>query len=329
MIRNELILLDRATQAIERITTIGEVKTLTDQAAAIKLLAAKQNWSHDQQVRIAKIELTCVRRLGQLLKETPKAKAGRPKKIGSRKEPILDGPPTHAEMGVNKKQAHVAQNVAAMPESDFQVYLDKDKATVTGALRAVKEKQREAKREQDRKAIAKAPDFASIKGRFATIAIDPPWDVKDESDVDQLGRGRPDYDTMPIADIKALPVGEKAAKDAHLYLWITNRSLPKGFDLLNAWGFRYVTCLTWCKPSFGMGNYFRGSTEQVLFGVRGSLSLQRKDIGTWFAAPRTDKKKHSAKPPEFYRMVETCSPGPYLEVFGRGERPGWIVWGSQ
>jgi N6-adenosine-specific RNA methylase IME4 len=132
---------------------------------------------------------------------------------------------------------------------------------------------------------------------------------------------------MPLDDIVALPVVERAAKDAHLYLWITNRSLPKGFDLLRAWGFRYVTCLTWCKPSIGMGNYFRGSTEHLLFGVRGSLPLNRKDAGTWFAAKR-GKGGHSSKPVEAYELIESCSPGPYLELFARATRKGWKGWGS-
>lgn len=160
-----------------------------------------------------------------------------------------------------------------------------------------------------------------------TIVLDPPWDWGDEGDVSQFGRGDPTYATMPIADIAALPVGDWVADDAHLYLWITNRSLPKGFGLLKDWGFRYVTTLTWVKPSFGMGNYYRGSTEHVLFGVRGSLPLLRKDVGTHFAAPRG--AQHSAKPEEFYRMVETCSPGPWREHFARRDRKGWYCTGVE
>ena len=132
---------------------------------------------------------------------------------------------------------------------------------------------------------------------------------------------------MSYERLLALPVAERAATDAHCYLWITNRSLPKGFALLEAWGFRYITCITWVKPSFGMGNYFRGQTEHLLFGIRGSLPLLRRDVGTVFSAPRG--KEHSAKPAELYSLVESCSPGPYLEIFGRGQRPGWTVWGAE
>lgn len=169
---------------------------------------------------------------------------------------------------------------------------------------------------------------------FQTIVIDPPWDWGDEGDVDQFGIARPTYATMTINEIAALPVGELAEKNAHIYLWITNRSLPKGFRLLEEWGFRYITAITWVKPSFGLGNYYRGSTEHVLFGVKGSLGLSRRDLGTHFTAKRPRSEaggapRHSAKPQEFYEMVESASPGPFLEIFARADRPGWKVWGAE
>ena len=205
---------------------------------------------------------------------------------------------------------------------------------VVGALRAIasarsesKEQKREERRETNREKVSETQSLADLDATFATIVVDPPWDWGDEGDHDQLGRARPTYSTMSIEQVAATPVGKKADIDAHIYLWITNRSLPKGFALLEGWGFRYVTCLTWCKPSIGMGNYFRGSTEQILFGVKGSQPLKRKDVGTWFAAPRGDRQ-HSTKPAEFYSLVESCSPGPYLDVFSRKKRDGWTPWGA-
>ena len=129
-------------------------------------------------------------------------------------------------------------------------------------------------------------------------------------------------------EIANLPVGSHVGDDAHIYLWTTNRSLFKGEALLTTWGFRYVNLLTWCKPHFGLGHYFRGSTEQILFGVKGSQPLKRKDAGTWFEAPR-GPRGHSSKPVEFYDLVESCSPGPYLEIFARGQREGWTSWGAE
>mgnify|MGYP002375218539 FL=1 len=132
---------------------------------------------------------------------------------------------------------------------------------------------------------------------------------------------------MGLSDLLDLPVGELADDDCHIYLWITNRSLPKGFCLLERWGFRYVTCLTWVKPHFGMGNYFRGQTEHILFGVKGSQMLRRHDASTVFHAER-GPNGHSSKPPAIYDLIESCSPGPYLEMFSRCERNGWAAWGE-
>ena len=202
-------------------------------------------------------------------------------------------------------------------------------AEYTKLKRQEKEDRRAARRATNAQRIGQTPTLDSLLtgARFATIVLDPPWDWGDEGDCDQLGRARPTYGTMPLEKLLELPVDQLADEDCHLYLWITNRSLPKGFALLDRWGFRYVTALTWCKPSFGMGNYFRGSTEHILFGVRGSQPLKRKNVGTWFSAPR-GPLGHSSKPVEFYDLVESCSPGPYLEMFARGNRNGWVSWGA-
>jgi N6-adenosine-specific RNA methylase IME4 len=196
--------------------------------------------------------------------------------------------------------------------------------------RAEKEQKREERREENRAKVAEAttPEAIAESGaKFATIMIDPPWDWGDEGDQDQLGRARPDYATMTKEQLLALPLPDLSDDDCHLYLWITNRSLPKGFELMERWGFRYVTAITWAKPSFGMGNYFRGQTEHVLFGVKGSQMLKRKDVGTLFNASR-GPNGHSSKPAEFYDLVESCSPGPYLEMFSRSDREGWKTWGE-
>lgn len=232
-----------------------------------------------------------------------------------------------AAVGVSPSYIQHAKKIESVaPELFAEVRAGKK--TITQAVREVKEAAREQRRDENRELIAQAPSPEKSAAKFATILIDPPWDWGDEGDADQLGRARPTYGTMSFDQLLTLPVESLADIDCHLYLWITNRSLPKGFALMERWGFRYITAVTWCKPSFGMGNYFRGSTEHVLFGVRGSQALKRKDVGTWFEAPR-GPNGHSSKPTEFYSLVESCSPGPYLEMFARSERDGWMSWGAE
>jgi len=187
---------------------------------------------------------------------------------------------------------------------------------------------RKHKRAKDQKAAAAIPSVTEyVKGqKFACIVIDPPWDVKDEGDVNQMGRAKANYATMTIAEVEKLPIADLAEKNCHLYLWITNRSLPKGFGLLEAWGFRYVTMLTWCKPSIGIGNYFRNNTEHILFGIKGKLSLLRQDVGTWFQAKR--EGQHSTKPATAYDIIASCSRGPRLEMFTRQTHEGFTPWGN-
>ena len=192
--------------------------------------------------------------------------------------------------------------------------------------RAEKETKREQKRIENTAKIEELPTVEEMTGLFQSILIDPPWDWSDEGDNDQLGRAKPDYATMTIDQLMQLPVSKYADSNCHLYLWVTNRSLPKAFNLIEQWGFRYVTCITWVKPSFGMGNYFRGSTEHLLFAIKGSQPLKRKDMGTHFEAPRG--KGHSKKPDKVYEIIESCSYGPYLEMFSRNEREGWKMWGE-
>lgn len=156
---------------------------------------------------------------------------------------------------------------------------------------------------------------------WPTIVIDPPWRYKN---VATRGAAEDHYETMSIADLSTLAI--PASENAHLYLWVTNSFLREGFVLLDAWGFTYKTCLTWVKPQMGMGNWFRSSTEHVLFAVRGSQPTLRNDEVNWFLEKRG---RHSKKPRAFYDLVERCSPHPWLEMFARERRLGWDFWGDE
>ena len=159
------------------------------------------------------------------------------------------------------------------------------------------------------------------EGKFKTIVIDPPW----EYEANFFGRTHPEYATMSIEELEKLPLNNWIDNNCHVYLWTTNGFLPEAFKLLENWGLEYRTCITWCKPTIGMGSYFRNNTEHILFAVKGKLTTRVKDIGTWFEAKRG---KHSEKPEVSYKLIEKASYPPYLEVFGRKERKNWKVIGN-
>ncbi|QBR71076.1 S-adenosylmethionine-binding protein [Beijerinckiaceae bacterium] len=178
---------------------------------------------------------------------------------------------------------------------------------------------------------------AAAGARFKTILADPPWRFQNKT-----GKVAPEhrrlsrYATMALEEIGALPLAEIAAPTAHLYLWCPNALLPDGLRVMSDWGFTYKANIVWHKvrkdgasDGRGVGFYFRNVTELILFGTRGknarTLSPGRRQVN--YLATR--KREHSRKPDEQYKLIESCSPGPYLELFGRGVRPGWVTWGDQ
>jgi len=165
--------------------------------------------------------------------------------------------------------------------------------------------------------------------RYATIVADPPWHY----DAPAYGYGADaNYPTMTVDQLRNMPVGLWAQNNAHLYLWTTNTFIVEAHQIAKDWGFVPKTVLTWIKrrPSndswLGMGRYFRGTTEHIVFAVRGSLNTYRNDQPNFFYAARG---AHSEKPAAFYDMVQHMSPGPYLDVFARKQRFGWDTWGDE
>jgi N6-adenosine-specific RNA methylase IME4 len=171
--------------------------------------------------------------------------------------------------------------------------------------------------------------LSNITKKYATIYADPPWP---EYGGGKIKRGADrHYPLMSIKEIKAMPIQDITEDNAHLYLWVTNNYLPAGLEVMQAWGFRYVTTITWAKDRIGLGQYFRGMTEHCLFGVKGKLPYKtldgkRQQGRTLLVAPR---ERHSQKPAEMYDMIERVSYGPYMELFARNKRAGWDSWGNE
>jgi N6-adenosine-specific RNA methylase IME4 len=181
-----------------------------------------------------------------------------------------------------------------------------------------------------------ATALPGLTGQFGTILADPPWRFDNRT-----GKVAPEhqrlrrYRTMSLDDICEMPIAAHCASQSHLYLWIPNALLREGLTVLDAWGFNYKTNIIWLKvrkdggpDGRGVGFYFRNVTEILLFGVRGSLrtlSPGRRQVNL----VATRKREHSRKPDEVYDLVESCSPGPYLELFARSSRRAWTQWGDE
>jgi N6-adenosine-specific RNA methylase IME4 len=173
-------------------------------------------------------------------------------------------------------------------------------------------------------------------GRFGTILADPPWRF-----ANRTGKMAPEhkrllrYPTMSLQEIMELPVAQLALPQSHLYLWVPNALILEGMEVMKRWGFQYKTNLVWFKirkdngpDGRGVGFYFRNVTELILFGTRGqlrTLSPGRSQVNI----VQSRKREHSRKPDELYGIMENCSPAPYLELFARHDRDGWIQWGNE
>jgi N6-adenosine-specific RNA methylase IME4 len=180
--------------------------------------------------------------------------------------------------------------------------------------------------------------FSSLKGKsFGTILADPPWQF-----TNRTGKIAPEhkrlnrYSTMSLDEICSLPVQNIAAIPSHLYLWVPNALLNEGLCVMKSWGFEYKSNIIWQKvrkdgepDGRGVGFYFRNTTEILLFGIRGKNARTLQRGRSQVNVIKSQKREHSRKPDEQYEIIQDCSWGPYLELFARGPRDGWDVWGNQ
>jgi N6-adenosine-specific RNA methylase IME4 len=171
-------------------------------------------------------------------------------------------------------------------------------------------------------------------GSYRAIYCDCPWKFLVRS---PKGMGRSadrHYQTMTLSEIKALPVADLAMKDAVLLFWVTDPFLEVGMDIIKRWGFKYKTiAFDWVKlnpksDGYHMGNGYwtRSNPERVLLATRGKPKRKAKDVRQLVISRR---REHSRKPDEMYERIERLLDGPYVELFGRTERPGWHSWGNE
>jgi len=173
------------------------------------------------------------------------------------------------------------------------------------------------------------------RSNYKTILADPPWEHKMvnkwKTNGSRNNHALP-YPTMKLEEICKLPIGELAAPGAHLWLWTTNEYLEAGFQVMRAWGFKYLAPVTWVKPS-GIGAWFIHRTQTLLFGYRSPLVMRERYKPTVLLAGNPEA--HSAKPQESYELIEAVSQSPRIEIFARPwtpmfpRRDGWDVCGNE
>lgn len=315
-------------RALSESSSIEEVLEIRDKAEAIRAYLKQRGVGLDTQNVGAEMKLRAERRLGELLRQTPKHPGAR----AGNDETRLQTATAFRDIGIEKTQAHRCQRIAGLPEQDFEQHIAEvrqagQELTTAGVLRLARERLQPGKREEPQLVTGcTSEDLQALAEggmRFGTIMADPPWQYSN-----QATRAATDnhYRTMTVEEICRLPVGQLAADCCHLHLWTTNAFLFECPRIFAAWGFVYQGLFVWCKPQMGIGNCWRVSHELMLLAIRGEpRSFLDHSLTSWASL---DRGKHSAKPEQVRLMVEKASPGPRLELFGRRPAEGWLVWGD-
>lgn len=170
---------------------------------------------------------------------------------------------------------------------------------------------------------------------YDLVMIDPPWSFSNWSEKGIHKNAAAKYDCLDLDTIKSLPVGHLGAHSAIYWLWATNPMLDVAFDVLKAWGVKFVTAGTWVKRTkngklaFGTGYRLRSANEPFLLATNGDPATAR-NVRSVIEGPL---REHSRKPDESFHEAErlmAATPGArFIELFSRADRPGWDSWGDE
>ena len=325
----ELQLYEQARALIERLaatTSFIEVKKVADFAAALERYA---RLAKDDQLEawVAEIRIRAQRRFGEMSLVLQKSSGCNLPNVGPRDHPgkreILKA------AGISKAAANRCEQVARVEKHVFEAHVGASRASgqpITASAVVKKAAKAAVMRRAEMPNVLHTGDLAELGSqglKFGTIYADPPWRYDSEG---SRGAASDHYATMTVEDIAGMPVGALAEDNAHLHLWTTSSFLFEAKEIMEKWGFQYKGLFVWVKPGLGTGSYWRGSTEFLLLGVRGSCAFADKSLSSW---GQFGRGKHSEKPQEIRSMIELASPGHRLELFGRKPADGWLVWGNE
>jgi len=312
-------LIKEVEQTLARLDDCTDLDYLTDLHNQARGFTECLRKNDDQARKMRSAQLRILRRIGEVLAET--VRPGNPQL--SKDDTI--GP---LPKGITRTESSKWQKLAKLPENVFEKYLgDAHKPSLNGALKHAL--RTAGSDEVGETALYCGRDDLELmiqRGvKFRTIYADPPWAYANQGTRAATGNH---YPTMPTAEIAALPVEKLAADVSQLHLWATDAFLEDAFDIMKAWGFERKSTLIWEKPHMGLGNYWRTCHEYLLLGMRGGAQFPDGQHGHR-SVLRSDRLKHSQKPDQFRQLVEQVGNGPRLELFGRRQVPGWVVWGNE
>ena len=342
-----LALYDAACRALAEAKAVDEVMAIRGEAAQLAAAARVAN-NHQAEADAVALRMRATRRLGQLMQAQKESvglasageHGGRRQIDGSRANPSIPRP-TLAMQGIGKHLAHQARVLSAPSDEAFESTVadvhDKVARAVRNAVREIEIKQgREpyAARIHQGGTVADLKALAASGKKFGGICVDPPWSFEVYSGKGKQKSAERHYDVMSLDDIKALPIADLAATDCALFLWGVWPRLPDALDVTAAWGFEFKTAAyVWVKQNrsgegllTGMGFWTRANSEPCLLATRGSPLRLAADVHQVILSP---VREHSRKPDEVRSRIERLVAGPYLELFGREQAPGWTVWGNE
>jgi len=303
-------------------------------AHAAQIYARRQQLGEEAMAYALAIKIEALRKLGEMLASTPKAKPGTKPEFARAERA---NSPTLAELGISTDTSSIAQKLAAMPAEQFEqikageisVYeaSQLSKLDAPARARAIEKIANGATVKQAARLVAHEQKRAAPfpKGKYQVIYADPPWEYEN-SGYDNAAASL--YPTMPLEDICALPVETLATSASVLFLWATNPLLPEALRVMAEWGFEYKTNIAWVKDrGRGMGWFLKSKHELLLIGVRPQTPqpAERPDSAQEFERG----KVHSRKPQQFRQIIEGMYPGSKIELFARVACEGWDLWGNE
>jgi N6-adenosine-specific RNA methylase IME4 len=168
--------------------------------------------------------------------------------------------------------------------------------------------------------------------KFNVLYCDPPWCYSNKNTGGKHRSGAANkYAVLTIEELLNLKISNITDDNCVLFLWATTPLLPEAVRLIEHWGFKYKTAITWEKTGrLGMGYWLRVQSEHLLIAIKGKVKPFRSSKRNVI---RQKPLRHSEKPEEFRKLIEECTVNvenrKLLELFARKEVEGWECWGAE